>query len=243
MKNQLSLALLFCLFFFGCKKSSETTSIIGIQSTKTTDIKLGEPIMFTILQISGSDSVKWNVIPSINVEINANGNSAVIAFGNSGRYTVFAQMSNRNFSNTVIIDTAYYSPPVSNDLQPIATDDDILITPSLVGVGDSVAIQFMATTTKKYNCLNNFLLSQKSYPDGQLKLSYTGIGQAGLQCNSGSVQAISNVRLAPFNEGTNLFKIVLNGIEYNGSVVKAGRNHVFTWQYNSKVIFSKLTAN
>lgn len=242
MKNQIFCTLIFCTFLFACKKTPDYNATISLQASKTAGIKLGEPVVFTASQVSIADSMRWNVSPSNNVIINSNGNTAAIVFGNPGTFTVSAANSSGNSIDTVHVDSTYFIP-TPNSIQPIAGDDDIIITPSLVGLGDSVAIQFQAITSKKYNCLNNFLLSQQAYFNGQLNLSYTGVGQIGVQCNTGNVQGISNIRLHPFLEGSNVFKIVVNGTEYNGTVTKSGRNHIFSWQYISKVIFSKLVVN
>src|SRR5690242_6156639 len=77
------------LGFVACQRdASAVSNPVSLGATKTSSIKIGEPILFTLEKASGT--VQWKVNPSNNVVVNAGGNSAAILFGNPGSYQVNA---------------------------------------------------------------------------------------------------------------------------------------------------------
>ena len=81
----------------------------NLVASKTTDIKKGEPVLFTYSNTA--DSIVWKVTPASTAQITASGSYASIKFGSNGTFTVLATSGNKKDSSIVHVEDSIFTPP------------------------------------------------------------------------------------------------------------------------------------
>lgn len=246
MKNKtiLLLCILAAAGITACKRDNTATSPVELDASKTADIKKGEPVVFTVNNPAGN-SVNWTVTPgdNANVQINSSGARASVLFGIAGRFTVQATTANGSASTTVTIKDSVYTGGgggVTYSLVPL-TGDQIQLTPTRIDSGNFSGIVLSASTTKNYDCLNHYLLSQFSVSGNDYSINFQGVNVPdGNNCTSGQARASGYIYLYPISDGSHAINVAMNGTTYSGSLVKNGSGYTITWPYSSGVIFTKL---
>lgn len=232
-----------------CQKENSASSG-QLEASKTTGIKMGEPVLFSIPKVMAGSTVNWSVTPNNNnIQINATDSLASIRFGQKGNFIVTATSGTISQRTTVTVDSTIYDTAHSGHTLPSDTlrslaGDEIKITPSVNDLGgDSSILVLSATTTKKYNCLNNYLVTTLSFIDGvagrDYTLEYPGVNIPST-CTAGTKKATSMSFVYPVASGTHNFKVLLNGTTYRGSFTKVGKTYTFTWLYTNGVTISPL---
>ncbi|MEI7501523.1 MAG: hypothetical protein WCK84_13880 [Bacteroidota bacterium] len=242
----------FMVGFTSCNKdknepalNNNEPTLTGLDATKTSNIKKGEPVNFTFSQAPSLSAVQWTVVPFNDVQIISSGNTASILFGNAGSYTVNASYSQFKGSTSVSVQDSIYNPGSGGTptYEPL-TGDEIFIT---VSSTDSMGISgliFRYITEKKYQCLNHTLLFDNNYSEQNLQVVFKSVMIPSADfCTSGEDYASGGTVWFPIAVGNHGFEVVLDGKTYSGSLVNSGSTYTFTWPYSSGVTITPLVIN
>jgi hypothetical protein len=247
MKTNILIAAFAALLlgFTSCNKDVNEPTLQGVNASKTSDIKKGEPVNFTFPQAPGESAVQWSVIPDDNVEIDPSGNTAAVLFSNPGSYSVKAIYGALNGSVDVIVEDSIFNPGGGDTptYEPL-TGDQVFIT---VTKSDSMGISglnFNYITEKKYNCLNHTLLFGNEFSGQNLRVVFNSVFIPSVDyCTPGEDFASGGTAWYPVEEGSHALEVYLDGITYTGSFIKSGSNYTFTWPYSSGVTLTPLFLN
>jgi hypothetical protein len=229
-----------------CKKTVPEDTVY-MDASKTSAIKKGEPVLFTLAQAPASSTVNWSVSPNTNTQINPSGNQAAIRFGSRGNYTVTAVAGNISASRLVTVSDSTYADTTSGGggggggtpptILPFSSGETIRISVSRADSGTSYGLIFSARTTNSYTCINNYMLSTFTSGASSYNIGYTGVSVPG-GCATGSATAGSFAYLFPMANGSNTLTINFNGNTYTGTIVKSGINFTINWNYSTGVVIS-----
>lgn len=227
--------------FFACKKTANENTATPLEASTTT-AKQAEPVLFKMNNAPANSAVQWSVTPNKNVQINVEASNyskeAAILFGAAGKYTVSATAGDATASSLITIDSTFFAGPKDTTVIMPLANDSLALKPSVFGSGDSSGLVISAVTTKKYNCLNNFLVS-KVYKDAMgYTIVYSGVSIP-KDCKAGKAKAQAMDHLIPVAEGYYLLKVIVNGIKYQGSFIKKDNKYTFSWS-NDVVSLSPL---
>ncbi len=233
----LTLGLLLAIVFMACNKN-DTPDNVSLDATKTSLIKKGEPVVFTLSQSAGN-TVNWSVNPSANTQINTNGNQASIMFGAKGNYVVSAVAGNISASRPVSVSDSTYTggggtPPTT---LVFSAGESIKITASRIDSGSTSGLILSALTTNSYTCLSNSLLTSFTSGTNSYGVNFTGVSVPG-SCTTGTAKAGGFSYLYPVASGTNTLTINFNGMTYSGTIVKTGNSYTINWAYTTGVTIS-----
>ncbi len=227
------------------QKNNDGTVASGLDATKTSNIKKGEPVSFKFSQAPEGSNVSWTVLPFENVQITPDGNAATIQFSNAGAYSVSARYSNFTGSVKVTVGDSIYNPGGGGTptYQPL-TGDQIFITVSKYDSMGLGGLDFRYLTEMKYNCLNHTLLYDNNFSAGNLQVVFNSVFIPSDEfCISGEDYASGGTAWYPVAEGTHGFEVILDGKIYTGSFIKSGNTYTFTWPYLSGVTLTPLILN
>jgi hypothetical protein len=247
MKTKIFIAAFAALLmgFSSCNKDENEPTLQGINASKTSDIKKGEPVSFTFSQAPEQSTVQWNVMPGADVQITASGNDASILFSNAGSYKVSAYYGEIKGSVDVIVEDSVYNPGGGDNptYEPL-TGDQIFITVSRVDSMGISGLDFRYITEKNYNCLNHTLLFDNIFNLPDLKVVFNSVFIPDEEfCETGEGPATGGTSWYPVEDGSHGFEVVLDGVTYTGSFVKSGLTYTFTWPYTSGVTITPLVIN
>jgi hypothetical protein len=105
----LILSFLLAICISACKKDSTDTGNPTLEASKTSSIKKGEPVVFTLPQTMAGSSVNWRVSPEANTQLNTGGNIASVLFGAKGTYTVTAEAGTTIATSSVSVTDSVYT--------------------------------------------------------------------------------------------------------------------------------------
>ena len=232
------------LGFASCNKDENTADQSNLMASKTAEIKLGEPVNFTLTPAPDAGQVNWSVMPGENVQINAVANKASILFRSAGTFSVRATYGDLGDSVIVIVEDSLYNPGGGEPVYEPLSGDQIFITVSRLDSMGISGLDFNYVTDQLYSCLNHTLLySNDFYGDG-LKVVFNSVFiPAEEYCTAGEDHAYGGTAWYPIEEGSHVFEVFLDGTTYTGSFVKSGSTYTFTWPYESGVTLTPLIIN
>ena len=201
------------LGFTSCKKDSNEPTLQGVNASKTSEIKKGEPVNFTFSQAHETSPVEWSVVPDDDAQIMASGNTASVLFSNSGSYTVNAIYGALKGSVDVIVEDSVYNPGSGEPptYEPL-TGDQIFITVTRYDSMGISGLDFRYITEKKYNCLNHTLLFDNIFSGQDLKVDFKSVFIPSEEfCTAGEDYASGGTAWYPIEEGSHGFEVVLDG--------------------------------
>ena len=224
-----------------CRKDISTTNA-QLVATKSLAIKIGEPVVFT-LKSAPVSAVTWSVIPNTNVKINADGNSASVLFGISGKYSVLANSGQIIVEKSVAVQDSIYngnSGSICVTIVPL-TGDQITLTPTIIDSMNISGLIIYALTANNYECLNNNIISNVTQRGSDYQINFLGIsGPGASNCTGGQAKAAGFIFLYPVTDGAHSIQFLLNDTTYSGSFIKSGNKFTFTWPYITGVKLSSL---
>ena len=229
--------------FTSCKKdkNESVSTQSGLDASKTSKIKKGEPVSFKFSQAPEGSTVIWTVTPFDNVQINPTGNVATIQFSNAGFYSVNASYSNFKGSTNVSVQDSIYNPGGGTPTYEPLTGDQIFITVSKTDSMGFSGLIFRFITEKKYQCLNHTLLFDNNFSGQNLQVVFKSVMIPSPEnCTLGEDNASGANTWFPIVEGNHVFEVILDGKTYTGSFVKNGGTYTFTWPYTSGVTITPL---
>lgn len=213
----------------------------SVSASKTSEIKKGEPVIFSFSQAPAGSNVLWTVVPASDVLINPSGNSASVLFNNAGSYAVNASYGSLNGTVRVGVIDSIYNPGGGVPTYEPLTGDQIFITVSKMDSMGITGLGFRFITANKYNCLNHTLLYDNTFSGQDLQIDFKWVYiPAEEYCTAGEDYASSGTSWYPVAEGYHGFAVVLDGNTYTGSFVKSGSTYTFTWPYTSGVTVTPL---
>jgi hypothetical protein len=247
MKTKILIAAFaaFLLGFSSCKKDTDVNIQSGLDASKTSDIKLGEPVVFKLSEADASGIVNWTVTPNTDVQIQPSGKTASILFGNPGSYSVSAISGNVKGRTDVIVEDSIYNPGGGGTptYEPL-TDDQMFITVTRYDSMGISGLDFRYITEKKYNCLNHTLLVDNIFSGQDLKIDFKSVFIPSEEfCTAGEDYASGGTAWYPVQDGSHGLQVVLDGQTYSGSFLKSGSTFTFTWPYSSGVTLTPLIIN
>lgn len=246
--NKLFLFLsLASVVLISCNQLENVSSTM--EASKTSNIRKGEPVIFKFNSIPDSSSVVWKVTPDNGVTLKADGSKASALFSVAGSYNINATYANAVVKTNVVVIDSVFSPAV-NTLTPLVSGETLNVKAvindsSAVGKPDIVLI-LNFTTTNKYDCLNNYLLSRISPSNGVI--SFDGVFTPDSRfCSAGTKEAEGGVALNPDPTVTNHnLEISFAGKSYKGYYYVSNKQLYIYWPYTDGIIFTnaiKLTGN
>ena len=253
--NILLIGFLIAICFVACKKETLNTGNATLEASKTSSIKKGEPVIFTLPPSAAGSSAKWSVNPSSNTQINARGDSASILFGSKGNYTVTATFGNSMATSSVsVTDTAYtdsiFIPQVTLPLMPgeVMKIEVFKYLITLLDSSHSAYLRLQDQTTNSYPP-GSVLTSQIAGDSTGYTITFDGVWVPGYYITVDGVRLpglYGNVitgaygwsSLYPISEGTSKLTIIVNGKTYSGTIIKTGTNFTIDWPDTTAVIIS-----
>jgi len=231
--------------FTSCNKDKNEPILSGVNASKTSKIKKGEPVDFKFLQAPEGSTVQWTVAPFNDVQINASGNTASILFSNAGSYTVSATFGKIKGSTNVSVLDSIYNPGGGGTptYEPLTGDQVFIMVSRMDSMGIS-GLDFRYITEKKYQCLNHTLLFDNNFSGQNLQVVFKSVMIPSNEfCTTGEDNASGGTAWYPIEDGTHGFEVVLDGKTYSGSFVKSGYTYTLTWPYSSGVTITPLVIN
>jgi hypothetical protein len=231
--------------FTSCNKDKNEPALSGVNASKTSNIKKGEPVDFKFSQAPEGGTVQWTVAPFNDVQINASGNTASILFTNAGSYNVSATFGKvRGSTNVSVLDSIYNPGGGGTPTYEPLTGDQVFITVSRMDSMGISGLDFRYITEKKYQCLNHTLLFDNNFSGQNLQVVFRSVMIPSPEyCTSGEDYASGGTAWYPIAEGSHGFEVILDGKTYTGSFVKNGGTYTFTWPYTSGVMITPLVIN
>jgi hypothetical protein len=233
------------LGFISCIKDDGTIGSSILNASKTSKIKKGEPVTFTMSKTPDESFIKWEVVPDKSAQIDANGNSATILFNTSGFYKITASLGALKASTGVSVLDSLFNPAGVNSpiIDALKGDQVDFIVSKIDSMGIS-GISLSFSTKMKYQCLNHLLLFDLTTNGSDYKITLNGIYRpVGDFCIAGEARATAYTSLYPVSNGNHVFEVVLEGTTYRGSFVKSGSKFTFTWPYTQSVTIAPLVIN
>ena len=237
-----SLALISC-------NQLENVTTSTLDASKSTNIRRGEPVVFKFSSIADSSKVVWKVTPEEGVTLNASGSKASALFTIAGGYSINATYANAVVNTNVLVIDSVYSPAV-NSLTPLVSGETLNVTAiindsSSVGKSDVLVI-LVFTTSNKYDCLNNYLLSGIDPLTGIISVEGVFTPDSRF-CSAGEKVAQGGLTLNPdVTSQTNSLEISLSGKSYKGYYYVSNKQLYIYWPYTDGIIFTnaiKITDN
>ena len=212
-----------------------------MDASKTSNIRKGEPVIFKFNSIPDSSNVVWQVMPEEGVTLKADGSKASALFSIAGSYSINATYANAVVKTNVLVIDSVYNPTV-NSVTPLVSGETLNVTAiindsSSVGKAD-ILVTLVFTTSSKYNCLNNFLLSKQDLLSGII--SFDGVFTPDSRfCSAGEQEAQGSITLNPDPTAeTNKLEISLGANTYKGYYYVRNKQLYVSWAYTSGIIFT-----
>ncbi len=231
--------LILVISFLACKKD-ESTIGTSLTASKSSLVKRGEPVLFTMTSVGAGSSVNWTIQPSTNAQITANGNQASIKFSQKGAFTITGTSGSASASKAVsVTDTSYSVAGTPSTTLSFSSGELLKITVSKFDSGSISGLLFSVVTTNSYTCLQNSLLSVATHNTNSFTFDYTGV-LVPSGCTSGTAKAGTFNAFFPAS-GTNTLTINFNGTSYTGTIVKTGSSYTINWPNSTKVQISPMS--
>ena len=219
----------------------ENVASSTMDASKTSNIRKGEPVIFKFSSIPDSSNVVWKVTPEAGVTLKADGSKASALFSVSGSYSINATYANAVVNtNVLVIDSVY--TPTENSLTPLVSGETLNVSAiindsSAVGKKD-IVLTLVFTTSNKYNCQNNYLLSRFNPSTGII--SFDGVFTPDSRfCSAGEKEAQGALALTPDPAAqTNKLEISLGGISYKGYYYVLNKQLYIFWPYTNGIKFT-----
>jgi len=235
------------LVLISCNQIENVSSTMD--ASKIANIRKGEPVIFKFNNIPDSSNVLWKITPEEGVTLKASGNMASALFSLAGSYYINATYANAVVKTNVLVIDSVYNPAV-NSLTPLVTGETLNVSyiindSSSVGKKD-IVLELIFTTSNKYNCLNNYLLSKMDPLTGII--SFEGVFTPDSRfCSTGEKEAQGGVTLNPDPTITNHnLEISISGKSYKGYYYVSNKQLYIYWPYTDGIIFNnaiKITNN
>lgn len=241
MKTKKLLLLSLASFMLISCNQVENVVSSTMNASKTSNIKKGEPVIFKFNNVPDSSKVVWKIMPETGVSLKADGSMASVLFSLAGNYSINGTYENATVKTNVLVIDSVYSPTV-NSLTPLVTDETFNVTAvindsSSVGKPD-ILVTLVFTTSHKYTCLNNYLVSKQSTLSGVI--SFDGVFTPDSKfCSAGEKEAQGSITLIPdLTAKSNSLEISLNGISYKGYYYVLNKQLYIYWPYTSGIVFT-----
>jgi hypothetical protein len=257
------LGLLLILFVIqGCEKARMAD--IGDGKIKATKTELSQFELDTLLFTGAAttDSVKWTVTPANQNVILIKANVAIIYFFKVGTYTVSAQKLSGGETQSISINVTPPKPPVfvpetgttnttvttvisdTTQFEPITGDVNLGISFYRNPPDGKVEMNFSPQTVNTY-CARGKLQYTAILDESQnFSLDLVNIrepkGCLGATIPNIKIGAGDVFKRKLISLGSHQFKVTLNGVVYNGSIVVNTSNITINWPYTTGVIMPPL---
>lgn len=233
-------SFLLTICISACKKDSTDSGNPTLEASKTSSIKKGEPVVFTLPQSAAGSIVNWSVSPNANTQLNTSGNIASVLFGAKGYYTITAESGTKIATSSVSVTDSVYTggdAPIPPTILPLVSGESINISVSRVDSNSITGLLLIAQTTHSYTCIGNYLMSETNAGASGYTLQYTGVNVPG-GCTGSSAKAGGFCFLFPFPAGTSTLTIIVDGKTYSGTITKSGDSYTINWPDTTGVIIS-----
>ena len=233
------------LGFFSCMKDDGTIGNSILDASKTSKIKKGEPVTFTLSKTPHGSGIKWGVVPDKSTQISTTGNSATVLFYTAGLYSITASLGELKATTSVSVQDSTFNPAEVNPpiIDALKGDQVNFIVSKIDSMGIS-GLSLSFSTEKKYQCLNHLLLFDLTTDGSAYKIILKGVYRpVGEFCIPGEDKANAATSLYPVSNGIHVFEVVLDGTTYTGYFVKSGSMFTFTWPFTKGVTLAPLVIN
>ena len=220
-------------------------SKFSMTAEKFVNIDENEPIVFSVHNSLLGSSLGWSVFTSdtansYTLSPNNVNKTATITFMGKGYFVVSADDGVDFQRRTVWVNNILNSNP-NFDTVPFMLGDKLLLKPSVEQTTNGKKLVITATTTKKYHCSTDKILSYNS--NIEYIIDYSGVVVAPNPCNPRDVASCVN-SFKNMQVGTHPFIINFGNKTYTGTInLSALGTYTFTWTNSSEVDISPLVVN
>ncbi len=236
--------------------SSTTGSGLSLFVSKTSSVKIGEPVLFSVVGLKKGDSIAYTVSPSNQSLIVQDSNKASITFSNSGTYSITAKDGDSSKSMQInvinaVFDSINYINNFPNPLQfsqgellqvHITQFDSLHITQfdSLNEKNTAILLILETKTTKMYRCSMNSIVDTMNFSKDKnsINIYYSGIYNYNAPCDGGSSAATTFNYIHLNTTMPQTISINFNNATYIGTLSFANGKFNLNWPYTTGVIFN-----
>jgi hypothetical protein len=215
-------------------------SNFSMTTSKFVNIKTNEPVVFSVHNAQFGNTIAWSVTsPSYNIVRDNILKTATITFTSGGYGVVEASDGVNSQRRTVWVNDVANSN-FNFDTVPFMLGDKLELTPTVEQTSTGKRLVVSASTTKKYHCVTDKILSYNFKND--YIIDYSGVVISPEPCSPRSVSTCAN-SFRNIQIGSHPFTINFGNKTYTGSFyLDAFGTYTFTWPDTSEVSFSKLIA-
>jgi hypothetical protein len=220
-------------------------SNFSMTAERFVNIYENEPVVFSVHNSSLGSSLGWSVFTSdtsnsYTVSPNNANKTATIIFNGKGYFVISADDGVDFQRRTVWVNSVLNSNP-NLDTVPFVLGDKLQLKPSVEQTTNGKKLVITATTSKKYHCSTDKILSYNS--NSEYIIDYSGVTVAPIPCNPRDVASCTN-SFKNMQVGTHPFIINFGNKTYSGTVnLNALGTYTFTWANTSEVSVSPLVVN
>ncbi len=220
-------------------------SKFSMTAEKFVNIDENEPIVFSVHNSLQGSSLGWSVFTndtsnSYTISPNNANQTATIIFNGKGYFVISADDGVDFQRRTVWVNNVTNSNP-NLDTVPFILGDKLQLKPSVEQTTNGKRLVITASTTKKYHCSTDKILSYNS--NSEYIIDYSGVTVAPTPCNPRYVASCAN-SFKNVQVGTHPFIINFENKTYTGFVnLDAFGTYTFTWANSSEVSIAPLVVN
>ncbi len=210
-------------------------------AAKFVNIDENEPIVFSVHNSTSGNNIAWSVFSnSYNLVKDDVNKTATITFTGGGYGVVTADDGVSFQRRTVWVNSTLNSNP-NFDTVPFMLGDKLQLKPSVEQTLNGKRLVITASTSKKYHCGTDKILSFNS--NNEYIIDYSGIVISPNPCNPRDVANCTN-SFKNMQVGTHPFIINFGNKTYSGTInLNALGTYTFTWADTSEVNIYPLVVN
>lgn len=220
-------------------------SSFSMTAEKFVNIDENEPIVFSVHNSLLGSSLGWSVFTndtsnSYTISPNSANHTATIIFNGKGYFVISADDGVDFQRRTVWVNNVLNSNP-NLDTVPFILGDKLLLKPSVEQTTNGKRLVITATTSKKYHCSTDKILSYNS--NSEYIIDYSGVTVAPSPCNPRDLASCTN-SFKNMQVGTHPFIINFGNKTYSGTInLNVLGTYTFTWANTSEVSIYPLAVN
>jgi hypothetical protein len=220
-------------------------SSFSMTAEKFVNIYENQSVVFSVHNSLLGSSLGWSVFTndtsnSYTISPNSANNTATIIFNGKGYFVISADDGVDFQRRTVWVNKVTNSNP-NLDTVPFILGDKLQLKPSVEQTSNGKRLVITASTTKKYHCSTDKILSYNS--NSEYIIDYSGVTVAPSPCNPRDVASCTN-SFKNMQVGSHPFIINFGNKTYPGTInLNALGTYTFTWANSSEVSIAPLVVN
>ena len=210
----------------------------NMSASKLVNIQTAETVVFSVHNAKAGNQITWEVLSdSFFVVVDTINNTATISFYKGGFGVVTASDGTDAQRRTVWINDFVTTNP-NQDTVSFILGEKLLLTPSIVTIGGSKQLVMQTSTTNKYHCPTDKILSFSV--NREYMIDYSGVAISPQPCSpfapATCINSFSNIPV-----GTHDFTVNFENKTFTGRLNVSNTGiYTFTWPDKSVINISPL---